>query len=75
MFSAKMPIKNKSLGINNGHMSKAFREFNFGEIGPGEWAGEESVWSNFPVSYSLKAKTDVVVLEMTCSDLRHILTP
>ena len=57
-------------------MSQTFKEFQFGEIGPGEWAGEDSVWSiNLPLSYSLKAKTNITVLEITTDDLRRILSP
>lgn len=74
LMSAKMPLGSGKLGVAQGNMSKTFREFQFGEIGPGEWAAEESVWSSLPISYSLVAKTDLIVLEIASSDLRRILT-
>jgi CRP-like cAMP-binding protein len=46
-------------------MSKAFREFNFTTLGPKSWLGEEALFSpENIVSYTLKAKTSVLVLEV-----------
>ena len=45
-------------------MTEAFRHFCFAEVGEGQWIGEESIFSQDKVPYTLKAKTQLKVLEI-----------
>jgi len=53
------------LGQNSGTMSNNNRQFVFAEVGSKSWFGEESMFAeNFCSSYSARAKSEVVVLEV-----------
>ena len=46
------------LGLNEGSMSKAFREFSFAQVTTGEWLGEDSIFGDRNCCiYSSRAKT------------------
>jgi len=55
-------------------MSKNFREFVFAEVGPVNWIGEDTIFTeHYKANYSIKAKSNITVLEIATSDLKEIL--
>jgi hypothetical protein len=52
-------------------MSETFRKFIFAEASSGEWVGEDSLFNRFnSVNYSLRAKTQLTVLQIATTDLK-----
>ena len=57
-------------------MSQNFREFHFSEISSGQWVAEDSFFSpTGTVSYTVRAKTPVTVLEIAFNDFKQHLPP
>jgi len=55
-------------------MSATMNRFHFAEVGEGQWVGEESIFSETGhVNYTLRAKSDLVLLEISTVDLKHLL--
>lgn len=71
-FFFKLPMSGEeiSLGLNQGSMSKAFNYYPLSEVGQGTWLGEEAFYmgSGSKLSYSVKCKTMVKVLEIGLQD-------
>lgn len=62
------------MGSNDGNMSKALREFQFADVSVAEWVGEDALFSDRATcNYSLRAKTQLVVLEIAVVDLSRLL--
>lgn len=62
------------LGGHSGYMCEPFRKFFFSEISVGNWVGEDSLFNNFnSVNYTVHAKTNLTVLEISTNDLKHLL--
>ena len=65
-----------ALGLEQGSMSQNFREFHFSEISAGQWVGEDSIFSTQnTVGYTVRAKTQVTVLEIDFNDFKQHLPP
>ena len=63
-----------ALGLEQGSMSQNFREFHFSEISTGQWVGEDSIFSILnTVSYTVRAKTQITVLEIGFNDFKQHL--
>ena len=61
-------------GLHQGHMSQTFRQFTFAELASGEWAGEDALFlGEQQCHYTVRCKTDCVVLEIAVRDLSSLL--
>ena len=59
------------LGLNQGSMSSAFKYYPLAEVGRGTWLGEEAFFQEGDkLSYSIKCKTKVTVLEIDLTDFK-----
>jgi hypothetical protein len=59
------------LGLNQGLMSNAFKYYPLAEVGRGTWLGEEAFYQETDnLSYSIKCKTNVKVLEIGLIDFK-----
>lgn len=57
-------------------MSEATRQFNFAEVSKGSWLGEESILTETGrLTYTIRAKTKLRVLEIAAADLKRLLIP
>lgn len=62
------------LGTEQGSMSQSFREFKFADMSAGQWLCEETIFhDSSKVSYTMRAKTNVTMLEIASSDLKNLL--
>lgn len=66
--------KSITLGTHEGSMSEAFRQFRFAEVSEGQWLAEESIFhEQGKISYTMRAKTKLTVLEIASLDLKQVL--
>jgi CRP-like cAMP-binding protein len=63
--------KSITLGTHEGSFSEAFRQFRFADVSEGQWLAEESIFhEQGKISYTMRAKTKLTVLEIASSDLK-----
>ena len=55
-------------------MSRSLRHFQFADVSVADWTGEDALFSDRATcNYSLRAKTQLVVLEIAVADLGRML--